>query len=63
MKIYGYYGHPHIIVTDQGSAFTSAKFAEYCKENNIKHVRTAVATPLGQMDKSKDLIEQLRERC
>lgn len=52
-EIYGYYGHPHTIITDQGSAFTSKQFGEYCKENNIKHVRTAVATPRanGQVER------------
>lgn len=52
-EIYGYYGHPHTIVSDQGSAFTSAKFKSYCQNHNIKHVRNAVATPRanGQVER------------
>lgn len=46
-EIGGYFGYPSRIISDRGSAFTSKKLAEFCKQLNIKHVLTAVATPRG----------------
>ncbi|XP_055348569.1 uncharacterized protein LOC129595549 [Paramacrobiotus metropolitanus] len=41
----GRYGYPKQLVTDNGPQFTSAEFADYCKENGIAHLRTAPGHP------------------
>jgi hypothetical protein len=41
--LFGYFGIPHRIITDRGTAFTSAKFEEFCKQN--EHIKTAVRSP------------------
>lgn len=52
-EIFALYGNPRILVSDQGSAFTSHKFQVFCKQNQIKHVLNAVATPRanGQVER------------
>lgn len=39
------YSKPRKIVSGRGIAFTSAKFEEFLKENNIQHVLIAAGTP------------------
>lgn len=41
------FGSPRRIVSDHGSAFTSALFNDYCEENEIEHVKTTVGVPRG----------------
>ncbi|KAL1489526.1 hypothetical protein ABEB36_013483 [Hypothenemus hampei] len=47
------YGRPKVIITDQGSSFTSKTFAEYCRNHFIRHNKVAVATPRanGQIER------------
>lgn len=51
--IFATYGSPRILISDQGSSFTAKKFKEFCVQNNIQHVLTAVATPRanGQVER------------
>jgi len=51
--LFGWLGTPSRIVSDRGTAFTSQKFAEFVDGKNIKHVKTAVASPWanGQVER------------
>lgn len=51
--IFSTYGVPRKIISDQGSAFTAKKFTMFCQQNNIHHVKNAVATPRanGQVER------------
>lgn len=44
---------PRVIVSDQGSGFTSSEFKRFVDSSGIKHVRNAVATPRanGQIER------------
>ena len=37
--LFGTHGIPEVLVTDNGTPFTSAKFAEFTKNNGIRHGR------------------------
>ncbi|XP_058872250.1 uncharacterized protein K02A2.6-like [Acipenser ruthenus] len=39
------HGLPEMLVTDNGTAFTSEEFQQFCKKNSIKHVRTSPYHP------------------
>ncbi|UYV80726.1 hypothetical protein LAZ67_19001546 [Cordylochernes scorpioides] len=41
------FGNPRRIITDQGTAFTSNDFKEYCKEESIKHCCITTGVPRG----------------
>ena len=43
--LFATHGLPEVLVTDNGTNFTSAEFAEFCKRNTVKHVRTAPYHP------------------
>lgn len=47
------YSKPHCLVSDRGSAFTSAEFKNFMKEESIKHTLIAVGTPRanGQIER------------
>ena len=45
--IFATYGVPRVLITDQGTAFTSRQFKEFCDQNHIHHIKHAVATPRG----------------
>ena len=34
------FGTPEILVSDNGTAFTSAEFSDFCKHNSIQHLRS-----------------------
>lgn len=40
-----FFGLPMKIITDRGTTYTSTMFENYCDQNNIVHVKTAVRTP------------------
>uniref|UniRef100_A0A914Y7X3 RNA-directed DNA polymerase n=1 Tax=Panagrolaimus superbus TaxID=310955 RepID=A0A914Y7X3_9BILA len=46
-------GTPHLVVSDNGSQFTSAEFQSFCKANGIKHMTSPVYFPQsnGQAEK------------
>jgi transposase InsO family protein len=41
------FGNPRRIVSDQGSAFTSHDFKEYCKDEGIEHTTIVTGVPRG----------------
>ncbi|UYV74585.1 hypothetical protein LAZ67_12000202 [Cordylochernes scorpioides] len=41
------FGNPRRIITDQGTAFTSNDFKEYCKEESIEHCCITTGIPRG----------------
>lgn len=43
--IFSFFGYPKRIISDRETAFTSNDFAQFMKENNITHVKVAVASP------------------
>ena len=62
-EVTGVFGTPSRIVTDRGTAFTSKQFEEYCRVNQIQHIKTAVGSPRanGQVERSnKTVLHALR---
>ncbi|KAK9712743.1 Integrase core domain [Popillia japonica] len=43
--IFGIFGPPQRLISDRGTAFTSAQFNSFMKENSITHIKTATAMP------------------
>ena len=41
-EVFAYFGNPDIIVTDNGTQFTSSQFTIFLQERDIKHERTAM---------------------
>lgn len=41
------FGNPRRIVSDKGTAFTSAEFEEFCVNEGIEHVKTTTGMPRG----------------
>lgn len=44
-RIFATHGLPDTIVTDNGTAFTSDQFIKFCRQNGIRHVRSAPRHP------------------
>lgn len=57
-EITSYFGLPHKVITDRGTAYTAKAFESYCEQNGIKHVKTAVRTPRsnGQVERANQTI-------
>lgn len=51
--IFATYGVPKVLVADRGSSYTSKKFTSFCKQNNVRLILNAVATPRanGQVER------------
>ena len=43
--IFARFGLPEVVVTDNGTCFTSSEFQEFTQRNNIQHVQTAPYLP------------------
>lgn len=41
------FGNPRRIITDRGTAFTSHEFENYCKEEDIQHIKITTGVPRG----------------
>jgi len=54
------FGIPNVIITDNGTQFTSKKFLDFCDRNHIRVNRSAVANPRtnGQVARANDMILQ-----
>ena len=44
-RLFSAYGLPEQMVSDNGPQFTSAEFADFCRVNGIKHIRTSPYHP------------------
>ena len=44
-RLFSAYGRPEQMVSDNGPQFTSAEFADFCRVNGIKHIRTSPYHP------------------
>ncbi|KAJ8937263.1 hypothetical protein NQ318_020650 [Aromia moschata] len=52
------FGVPERIITDRGKGFTSKVMAEFCRNNNIRHIQNAIACPRanGQVERFNSTI-------
>lgn len=52
-EIFATFGYPKIIISDQGTSFTSNEFKNFAKSIGVKHVYNAVSTPRanGQIER------------
>lgn len=41
------FGNPRRFITDRGTAFTSHEFEDYCREENIQHIKITTGIPRG----------------
>lgn len=57
-EITSYFGLPKTIISDRGTAFSSKMFEQYCQQNHIHHISTAVRTPRanGQVERANKTI-------
>lgn len=63
-EIFSAFGYPKRIISDSGAAFTSKSFKEFCVQNQIKHVKNAIACPRsnGQVERyNRTLIEAINK--
>ncbi|XP_061506862.1 uncharacterized protein K02A2.6-like [Anopheles gambiae] len=66
-NIFARFGMPTVLVSDNGTQFTSADFAEFCNTNGVEHIRTAPFHPQsnGQaerfVDTFKRALKKIRE--
>ena len=44
-RVFATHGLPHMLVSDNGTSFTSAEFQQFCRTNGIKHVTTSAYHP------------------
>lgn len=63
-KLFSNFGIPKKIVSDNGTAFTSALFQEFCRESNIEHVTSAVQHPAsnGLAENSVKLVKNFLKK-
>lgn len=59
-SIFSTHGLPEVIVTDNGSVFTSSEFEEFMKFNGIRHIRTAPYHPAsnGQAERAVKVFKE-----
>ena len=59
-SIFSVHGLPEIVVTDNGTAFTSSEFAKFMKLNGIRHVRMAPYHPAsnGQAERAVKIFKE-----
>lgn len=50
-------GYPKLLISDQGTSFTTDEFRKLCEKNHVKHVLNAVASPRanGQVERYNSL--------
>ena len=64
-SIFSVHGLPEVLVTDNGSCFTSTEFKEFIKQNGIHHICTAPYHPAsnGQAERAVKIIKDSLKRA
>ena len=59
-EIFSRFGTPEILVSDNGTAFTSAELSDFCKQNSIQHLRSPPFHPQsnGQAERFVDTFKR-----
>ncbi|BHF84818.1 hypothetical protein SprV_0902797000 [Sparganum proliferum] len=61
-RIFSQHGLPEVLVSDNGSQFTSSTFEDYCHQRNIQHLRSPPYHPQsnGQAERFVDTFKRAR---
>lgn len=59
-EVFSRFGLPDVIVSDNGTQFSSAEFATFCAQHGVKHIRTPPFSPQcnGQAEKVVDIFKR-----
>ena len=63
-EIFATHGLPEVLVSDNGTAFSSTEFQEFTKRNSIRHIRTAPYHPSsnGQVERAVQIFKDAMKK-